>query len=133
MKIDDIDALSNGNLRFVVAGDLSAKHPLCYSRCSNSAVNILYNQAMNTPFQPRILRHSSRKTKKPYQNLSYPSTKWPKRLMSKDEDKAELLSDTYEQQFTSTTGLVIPEVTNLIRSLPTFPSTIVTRHLSINK
>jgi len=42
MEIDDIDALTNFNHWFVVAGDLNAKHPLWHSRCSNAAGNVLY-------------------------------------------------------------------------------------------
>jgi len=50
LKIDDIDALTNGNHWFVVAGDLNAKHPLWHSRCSNAAGNILYNHALNDDY-----------------------------------------------------------------------------------
>jgi len=41
----------------------------------------------------------------------------PNGLMYKDEEKVELFADTYERQFKSTTGPVIPEVNTFIHSL----------------
>jgi hypothetical protein len=50
IKIDDLNALTNGNHWFVVAGDLNAKHPLWHSRCSNAAGAVLYNHALNDDY-----------------------------------------------------------------------------------
>jgi len=50
METDDIDALTNGNHWFVLAGDLNAKHPLWHSRCSNAVGNVLYNHALNDDY-----------------------------------------------------------------------------------
>lgn len=50
LKTDDLNALTNGNHWFIVAGDLNAKHPLWHSRCSNAAGIILYNHAVNDDY-----------------------------------------------------------------------------------
>jgi len=50
MKTHDIDALTNGNHWYVVAGDLNAKHPLWHSRFSNAAGIILYNHTLNDDY-----------------------------------------------------------------------------------
>jgi len=48
----------------------------------------------------------------------------PNGLLYKDEEKFELFADTYEHQFKSTTGPVIPEVTTFIHTLRSSPQTI---------